>query len=206
MTADQQPAHNRGQAIASRGDHSGLPAALIRPMAAADWPDVRRIYAAGIATGNATFESQPPDWDRFDTDRLTAGRLVAIDESQTVIGWVALSPTSSRPVYRGVVEHSVYIDERARGRGVGRRLLTAMIEAADNAGIWTIQSSIFAENTASLTLHATLGFRTVGRRERIAEMSHGPWAGQWRDTILIERRSSRDPDSKTRRHADPPAR
>jgi len=117
------------------------------------------------------------------------GRIVAVDESDAVRGWVAASPVSSRPAYRGVVEHSVYIDREARGRGLGRLLLDAFIAAADAAEIWTIQSSIFPENTASLRLHQAVGFRVVGRRERIAQARIGPHAGQWRDTILIERRT-----------------
>ena len=162
----------------------------VRPMVPADWPDVRTIYADGIATGQATFETEPPhDWDRFDTSRLTDLRLVAV-AADRVIGWAAATPVSSRPVYRGVIEHSVYVAADARGTGVGRLLLDAFIAAADLAGYWTIQSSVFPENTASLRLHETAGFRTVGRRERIALMSHGPRAGAWRDTILIERRST----------------
>lgn len=162
---------------------------VVRPMRADDWPAVRAIYAEGIATGNATFESDPGGWQQFDAGRLTVARLVAVTPDGTVVGWAAVSPTSARPVYRGVVEHSVYVGQAVRGQGVGRLLLEAMINATEAAGIWTIQSSIFAENTASLALHARCGFRVVGRRERIARMGHGPWAGQWRDTILIERRS-----------------
>lgn len=158
-------------------------------MRPADWPRVREIYAAGIATGNATFESEPPEWEAFDAGKAEVGRLVCCDDAGTVIGWTAVSPISARPVYRGVVEHSVYVAERARGRGAGRDLLRAMINATEAAGIWTIQSSIFAENAASLALHTALGFRVVGCRERIGRMAYGPWAGQWRDTILIERRS-----------------
>ncbi len=117
-------------------------------------------------------------------------RLVAVDEADLVVGWVAASAVSSRPAYCGVVEHSVYIDRAARGNGVGRLLLDAFIAAAEDAGIWTIQSSIFPENTASLKLHEGAGFRVVGRRERIAKSGAGPRAGEWRDTILIERRSA----------------
>lgn len=159
----------------------------IRALTPVDWPDVERIYADGIATGNATFESAPPSWAHFDANKLSVGRLVAFDEDG-VAGWAAVSPVSSREVYRGVVEHSVYVAERARGHGLGRLLLDELIDACDNAGIWTIQSSIFLENAASLRLHEQAGFRVVGHRERIALMTYGPWAGQWRDTILIERR------------------
>ncbi|GAB3584543.1 GNAT family N-acetyltransferase [Leifsonia lichenia] len=160
---------------------------IIRALTQADWPEVERIYAEGIATGNATFESAPPSWEQFDASKLQVGRLVAVDQGG-VAGWAAVSPVSSREVYRGVVEHSVYVAERARGHGLGRKLLDELIAACDNAGIWTIQSSIFRENAPSIRLHEQTGFRVVGHRERIALMTYGPWAGQWRDTILIERR------------------
>ncbi|HWT44975.1 MAG TPA: GNAT family N-acetyltransferase [Vicinamibacterales bacterium] len=161
----------------------------IRALRPEDWPEVERIYAEGIATGNATFESAPPTWEQFDAGKLTVSRLVAVDDDG-LAGWAAVSPVSSREVYRGVVEHSVYVADRARGRGLGRQLLDALITACDAADIWTIQSSIFRENTASLRLHDRAGFRQVGHRERIAFMTYGPWAGQWRDTILIERRKA----------------
>ena len=161
---------------------------LIRRMAGTDWAAVESIYAEGIATGNATFEQQPPTWQSFDAGRLPTGRLVAELDGE-LVGWVAASPTSARAAYRGVVEHSVYVAASARGRGIGGKLLDAFIAAADAAGIWTIQSSIFPENSASLALHSSRGFRTVGTRERIALMGYGPWAGQWRDTVLIERRT-----------------
>lgn len=168
-----------------------MPELQIRPLVADDWSSVHKIYCDGISTGNATFEASPPDWEHFDAGKLTAGRLVAIDRpTGMIIGWTALAPISARAVYRGVAEHSIYIAAGARGCGVGRQLLTSMIIAADRAGIWTIQSSIFPENSVSLRLHQAVGFRTVGRRERIARMTHGPWAGRWRDTILIERRST----------------
>lgn len=160
---------------------------IIRTLTLADWSEVERIYVEGIATGNATFESEPPSWEQFDASKLQVGRLVAVDEGG-VAGWAAVSPVSLREVYRGVVEHSVYVADRARGHGLGRLLLDELINACDNAGIWTIQSSIFRENTASIRLHEQVGFRVVGHRERIALMTYGPWAGQWRDTILIERR------------------
>ena len=162
---------------------------LVRPMAAADWPAVLGIYRQGIETGNATFEGDPPSWEAFDAGKLSLGRLVAVGEQGDVMGWVAASSVSTREVYRGVVEHSVYVSPDARGRGVGAELLQAFLDAADAAGIWTVQSSIFPENTASLALHDRAGFRRVGRRERIALMTYGPWAGQWRDTILVERRA-----------------
>lgn len=159
----------------------------IRPMTPEDWAAVETIYSHGIATGHATFEAEPPTWEAFDEGKLDVGRLVAVDGEQ-ILGWAALSKVSTRPVYRGVVEHSVYIAAAARGRGVGSILLAALISAADDAELWTIQSSIFPENTASLALHDRAGFRRVGIRERIAQMTYGPEAGRWRDTILIERR------------------
>lgn len=162
----------------------------IRPLLAADWPAVREIYAHGIAGGNATFESEPPTWESFDAGKRPDLRLVALDHDE-VVGWAAASAVSSRPVYAGVVEHSVYVSPARQGRGVGRALLTAFLELADASGVWMVQSSIFPENEASLRLHAAAGFRTVGRRERIALMSTGPWSGQWRDTLLIERRLPR---------------
>lgn len=161
----------------------------VRPMRADDWPAVETVYREGIATGNATFESEPPpDWPSFQAGRIAPGRLVAIDETGMLVGWVAASRVSGRDVYRGVVEHSVYVADAARGRGVGAVLLDEFVRAADDDGIWTIQSSVFPENVASLALHDRAGFRRVGQRERIAFMTYGPWAGRWRDTVLIERR------------------
>lgn len=162
----------------------------VRAMLMSDWPDVERIFAEGIADGAATFESTTPDWESFDAAKSDLARLVAIDAHGHVLGWIAASPVSSRPVYRGVVEHSVYVARSARGQGVGRLLLEAFIAASEAAGIWTIQSSIFPENAASVRLHEAAGFRVVGRRERIARAAVGPHAGSWRDTLLIERRST----------------
>jgi L-amino acid N-acyltransferase YncA len=156
----------------------------IRTMRPDDWPAVEAIYAAGIATGHATFETQPPSWDDFDRTRLPGHRLVAVDD-RAIVGWAAVSPVSERCVYAGVVEHSLYVEPARHGRGTGRALLEALVTTTEAAGIWTIQSGIFPENTASLALHHHCGFRTVGRRERI-----GRHHGHWRDVILIERRSS----------------
>ncbi|MCZ4068824.1 GNAT family N-acetyltransferase [Microbacterium sp. H37-C3] len=164
---------------------------LIRAMTAADWPAVESIYREGIATGNATFEPDPPTWPAFGSGKLALGRLVAEHAAGSVVGWIAASPVSSREAYRGVVEHSVYVADRARGHGAGAALLDAFLRAADSGGVWTVQSSIFPENPASLALHDRAGFRRVGHRERIALMTYGPWAGQWRDTILVERRHPR---------------
>lgn len=156
----------------------------VREMTADDWPAVEAIYREGIAAGHATFEAEPPSWEAFDSGKLAPGRLVAVDDG-AVLGWVAASPVSSRAVDRGVVEHSVYVAGTARGRGVGTLLLDAFLRAA---GTWTVQSSIFPENVASLALHEAAGFRRVGHRERIARMTYGPMAGEWRDTVLVERR------------------
>ena len=154
-----------------------------------DWPAVHRIYEAGIATGHATFESVAPDWERFNTSRLPRHRFVAETADSRILGWAAVSPVSARPVYSGVVEHSVYIAAEARGLGVGKTLLHALINSTENDEIWTIQASVFPENEPSLRLHDAAGFTVVGRRNRIARMTHGPLTGQWRDTVLIERRS-----------------
>lgn len=168
------------------------PTVLVRPMTAADWPAVEAIYREGIATGNATFEAAPPTWEAFDAGKLPEHRFVAVD-GDAVLGWVAVSPTSTRPVYRGVVEHSVYVAAAARGRGIGWELLGAFLDSVDASDIWTVQSSIFPENGASLALHDRAGFRRIGTRERIARSEAGPYAGVWRDTVLIERRSPTDP-------------
>ena len=165
----------------------------VRPMTAGDWPAVAEIFRQGIDDGEATFETRTTGWDAFDAAKLPGLRLVAADDRDSrVLGWAAASPVSTREVYRGVIEHSVYIDRAARGRGIGRLLLSAFVDAADDAGVWTIQSSVFPENTASLRLHEAAGFRVVGRRERIARAGVGPHAGTWRDTVLIERRSARN--------------
>jgi L-amino acid N-acyltransferase YncA len=155
----------------------------LRAMTAADWPAVERIWLEGIATGHATFETETPTWEEFDASRLPEHRLVAEVEGE-VVGWAALSPVSRRPCYEGVAEHSVYVAESARGRGIGRALLEALLASAEAAGIWTVQTSIFPENDASLALHERVGFRVVGRRERIARLD-----GAWRDTLFLERRS-----------------
>ena len=141
------------------------------------------IYQAGIDEGDATFETQAPDWPEFTAAKLPGHRFVA-SHGADVLGWVAVSPVSGRCVYAGVVEHSVYVHPAARGRGIGRLLLGALIASTEAAGIWTIQSGIFPENAASLTLHQAAGFRVVGTRERI-----GRHRGRWRDVVLIERRS-----------------
>jgi phosphinothricin acetyltransferase len=152
-------------------------------MTATDWPAVRAIYEAGIATRNATFETASPTWEHWDTSHLEDHRFVAI-AGDAVVGWAALSPVSDRCVYAGVAENSVYVHPDHHGCGVGRALLEALIASAERAGIWTIQTGIFPENTASVSLHERCGFRVVGRRERIGQLD-----GIWRDTLLLERRS-----------------
>ena len=156
----------------------------IAPMAPADWDAVRAIYLEGIATGEATFETEAPDWECWNALHLAACRLVARD-AKAIAGWAALSPVSSRFVYRGVAEVSVYVAARARGAGAGSALLGALVEASERAGIWTLQAAIFPENRASLALHAKAGFRVVGTRERL-----GCREGRWRDVVLMERRSA----------------
>lgn len=154
-----------------------------------DWPSVREIFQEGIDTGFATFESSAPDWDSFNNSKLAEHRFVAVDSRGVILGWTAVSPVSNRAAYAGVVEHSIYVAGPARGQGVGKLLLQALATSTEAQGIWTIQSSIFPENEASLRLHQAHGFAIVGRRERIARVSTGPAAGQWRDTLLLERRS-----------------
>ena len=160
----------------------------IVPLTAAHWPAVERIYAAGIATGHATFEAAPPTWESFDAGRLPDHRLVAVDEDGEVVGWAAASAVSDRCAYAGVIEHSVYVDPAAQGRGIGRALLLALLDDARVKGVWTVQSGIFPENETSLAVHAAAGFRVVGTRERLGRMTYGPRAGEWRDVVLVEKR------------------
>ena len=152
-------------------------------MTAEDWSAVKVIYLEGIATGNATFEQNAPEWEVWDTGHRSDCRLVARRDGE-MLGWAALSPVSGRCIYAGVAEVSVYIAAKARGQEVGLSLLHALVEASEHAGIWTLQAGVFSENIASLRLHERCGFRVVGVRERLGAMQ-----GRWRDVILMERRS-----------------
>ncbi|GGY54486.1 GNAT family N-acetyltransferase [Streptomyces omiyaensis] len=154
------------------------------PLTDAHADEVLAIYQAGIDEGNATFETSAPSWEEFDAAKTPGHRFAAVDASGRVLGWVAASKVSDRCAYTGVVEHSVYVHPEARGRGVASALLEALIASTEAAGIWTIQSGVFPENTASLAVHARAGFRVIGTRERI-----GRHHGVWRDTVLVERRS-----------------
>lgn len=170
---------------------------VVRELTEQDWPAVRAIYAAGIATGNATFETTVPSWNHWDATHLSGHRLVAVlgdggpapsaeptGPGELVAGWAALSPVSDRCVYAGVAENSVYVAPAHHGRGIGRALLQDLVARAEDAGIWTVQTGIFPENTASIALHQACGFRLVGRRERLGRLD-----GVWRDVLFLERRS-----------------
>ncbi len=157
-------------------------------MTHADWPDVRRIYAEGIATGDATLEREAPDWDHFDRSHRADCRLVArTADGGPVVGWVALTAASARRVYSGVAWESVYVAGASRGRGVGRALLAAVTAESEAAGVWTLQAGVLAENAASLALHERAGFRRVGVQRSIGRDGQG----RWRDVVLLERRSDR---------------
>jgi phosphinothricin acetyltransferase len=158
-------------------------ALTIEPMSVEDWPEVRRIYREGIATGDATFATDAPEWGAWDKDHLKACRLIARDGDK-ILGWAALSPVSGRCVYAGVAEVSVYVGADARGRGVGKRLLQALIEDSERQSLWTLQAGVFPENEASVATHRACGFREVGRRKKIGKMRD-----RWRDVLLLERRS-----------------
>jgi L-amino acid N-acyltransferase YncA len=154
-------------------------------MNAEDWPVVARIYRAGIAAGNATFEHTVPDWEQWRASRLDESCLVARGEGGELLGWAALTAASSRPVYRGVAEVSIYVDPDQVRRGVGRVLLLALVQASERAGLWTLRAGIFPENLASIALHESCGFRLLGTHKRIGQMPDG----RWRDVVLYERRS-----------------
>jgi arsenite methyltransferase len=184
-----RPAAAAGDGLRSAIIQAVRPAApdgvLIRPMRAADAGQVLAVYQAGLDTGQASFETAAPGWDAFDSARLPLHRYVAVDAAGRVLGWAAASAVSSRCVYAGVIEHSVYVDPACRRGGIGAALLAALTGSAEAAGIWTIQSGVFPENAASLRLHEKAGFRVVGVRERI-----GRHHGRWRDVVFLERRST----------------
>jgi phosphinothricin acetyltransferase len=161
---------------------------IIDQMQPADWESVRAIYLEGIKTGNSTFEMQAPSWEKWDSSHLQKPRLVARNGND-ILGWVSLAPVSTRAVYSGVAEASLYISSQYRKQGVGSALMAALITSAEKAGIWTLQGSIFPENAGSLALVKKHGFREIGRREKIAKMTFGDLKGTWRDTISVERRS-----------------
>ena len=150
------------------------------------WQDVARIYAEGIATGNATFQKDIPSWEEWDISHLQNCRFVALNTEGVVLGWAALTPVSGRCVYAGVAEVSVYVTPQYSGHGVGKMLMNALIESSETEGLWTLQAGIFPENIGSVRLHESVGFRQIGRRERIGKMD-----GVWRDTLLLERRSEK---------------
>lgn len=160
-----------------------LPTIQLTPLVPLHWEEVRDIYAQGIATGEATLRTQVPDWETWDRTHFPFARLVALAEGE-VAGWGALSPVSSRCVYRGVAEVSVYVGDGWRGQGVGSLLLEGLVRESEDHGIWTLQAGIFPENVGSLRLHEKHGFREVGRRERLGRLH-----GRWRDVVLLERRS-----------------
>jgi L-amino acid N-acyltransferase YncA len=156
----------------------------IRELGEEDWPVVAAIFEEGIATGLATFETAAPAWPEWDDSHLPGKLRLVAEEDGDVVGFAALSPVSRRGAYRGVVENSVYVSQHTRGRGVGAALLNELVRRSEEAGIWTIQTSIFPENLPSLAVHMRAGFRVVGRRERIGQLN-----GEWRDTLLLERRA-----------------
>jgi L-amino acid N-acyltransferase YncA len=155
----------------------------IQPLNKEHYPFVRKIYEEGISTGHATFQTTAPEWDEWNRSHLAHSRVVAIENNE-VVGWAALTPVSGRCVYAGVAEISVYIDERYRGRGIGKILLRHLISESESHNIWTLQAGVFPENISSLKIHESLGFRKVGYRERIGQLK-----GIWRDTVLLEKRS-----------------
>ncbi len=154
-------------------------------MQPSDWKAVKEIYEEGIATGNATFQQSAPEWEEWNNNHLAHSRIIAKEEDN-ILGWAALTPVSGRCVYAGVAEVSVYVSDKARGRGLGKQLLQKLIEESEANNLWTLQAGIFPENISSIKIHENCGFRTIGKRERIGKMN-----GVWRDTVLLERRSNK---------------
>jgi phosphinothricin acetyltransferase len=156
----------------------------IRKMVPENWQQVKAIYENGIATGNATFETSAPDWEVWNSAHIKSCRLVAVD-NERIVGWAALTAVSGRCVYAGVGEVSVYVDASARGKGIGTALLIELIKESERHNFWTLQAGVFPENAASIQIHLSTGFRKIGTREKIGQMN-----GIWRDTVLLERRST----------------
>lgn len=161
-----------------------MAAVAFRHMSPADWPRLKKIYEAGIATGIATFETVAPSWEDWNSAHLQFSRLVSL-EDQHITGWAALSPVSGRCVYGGVAEVSLYVDPIYRGRGIGKSLLQNLVTESENNGIWTLQSGLFIENAASLQVHLQSGFRIIGKREKIGKLHD-----EWKDSLILEKRSS----------------
>ena len=159
-----------------------MPEVKLRTMLPEDWTEVRRIYLEGIASGNSTFQTEAPTWEQWDANHLQTCRLVAVKDD-SIVGWAVLAGISARPVYRGVAEVSVYVTPSVHGQGVGSALMQELVAASERHGFWTLQAGIFPENVASLALHASVGFRQVGRREKMGQLH-----GAWRDVVLLERR------------------
>ena len=156
----------------------------LRELTYQDWQQVKEIYEEGIATGNATFQAAAPSWEEWDGGHVQNSRIVATDDENNILGWAALSPVSGRCVYAGVGEVSVYVSQKARGRGVGKTLLKELILQSEKNGFWTLTAGIFPENEASMQIHKQAGFKVLGVREKIGKMD-----GRWRDTVMLERRS-----------------
>lgn len=163
---------------------------IIRAMTPDDGDCVVDIYGRAITSGHATFQENPGSWADWDSGHLPECRLVAVNDDGLVVGWAGLSGVSSRCVYRGVAEISVYVDPENHGQGIGKALLRALIDASEAEGIWSLEAGIFPENVASLAIHQSLGFEEIGRRRGLGRMSYGPMAGQWRDVMLLQRRST----------------
>lgn len=161
------------------------PEIVIQPFNQQDWSYISRIYKEGIATGMATFETQVPDWDQWDQTHTRSCRLKAVINNE-IVGWAALAPASKREIYKGVAEVSIYITSKYRNLGIGKLLLTKLIEESEREGFWTLQAGIFSNNTASIKLHTSLGFRIVGYRENIGKLQ-----GTWYDNTILERRSKK---------------
>ncbi len=160
----------------------------IENMSFADWPMVKEIFLEGVTTGNATFEDDSPEWEEWDSSHIKECRYVARNGNK-ILGWAALTPLSDRCIYAGVAEISVYVAKESQGIGIGKKLLSSLINGSEQIGIWTLQAGVFAENIASIVIHKKLGFREIGYREKLGKMSYGPFKGKWRDVVLFERRS-----------------